>query len=119
MSGAAVAETIGGLVRNPFEVVKQQMQVGWNPTFKSTSQEIYKLNGMKGFFAGYSSLILREIPFSVIQFPIYEYIKKRALKNKKELSLADNVVGGFVAGGTGFFFFLKFYYNILFYFLST
>ena len=107
MSGAAVAETIGGLVRNPFEVVKQQMQVGWNPTFKSTSKEIYNLNGMKGFFAGYSSLILREIPFSVIQFPIYEYFKKRALRNKKELSLLDNAVGGFVAGGTGSFFFKK------------
>jgi solute carrier family 25 S-adenosylmethionine transporter 26 len=101
MSGAAVAEMIAGLVRNPFEVVKQQMQVGWNPTFKSTAREIYNLNGFRGFFAGYFSLILREIPFSMIQFPIYEYIKKRALRNKKELSLLDNVVGGFFAGGTG------------------
>lgn len=89
------------MVRNPFELIKQQMQVGWNPTLRSTFREIYKLNGFAGFYEGYFSLILREVPFSMIAFPIYEYYKKRALRNKKELSLIDNIVGGFLAGGIG------------------
>lgn len=101
MTAAAVAETVGGLVRNPFELIKQQMQVGWNPTLRSTCREIYNLNGFAGFFQGYLSLILREVPFSMIAFPIYEYYKKRALRNKKQLSLFDNVAGAFLAGGTG------------------
>lgn len=101
MSAAAVAESIKALFRNPFEVIKQQMQVGWNPTFRSTGREIYNLNGIRGFFAGYNTLILREIPFSMIGFSIYEYMKKMALKDKKELSLLDNIKGGSVAGATG------------------
>lgn len=36
------------IIRNPFEVVKQQMQVGWNATFLSTTREIYQLSGIKG-----------------------------------------------------------------------
>ena len=102
MSSAALAESIKGLFRNPFEVIKQQMQVGWNPTFKLTFREIYNLNGINGFFAGYTTLILREIPFSMIGFAIYEYMRKRALREKKELSLLDNIKGGSVAGATGF-----------------
>ena len=91
MIGAIAGETMGGFVRNPFEVIKQQMQVGWNNSFKETCKEIFKISGFKGiiyknyffcnlylgFFAGYFSLILREIPFSTIQFPIYEYMKKK------------------------------------------
>ena len=35
-------------LRNPFEVVKQQMQVGWNTSFISTAKEIKRISGPKG-----------------------------------------------------------------------
>jgi hypothetical protein len=56
-----------------------------------------------GFYAGLDSLILREIPFSSIQFPIYEYLKKSALKenNGEDLSFTQSAFNGASAGGIG------------------
>jgi len=33
---------------------------------------------LKGFYSGYGSILLREIPFSSIQFPIYEKMKGKS-----------------------------------------
>lgn len=132
MLGAAAAETMGNIVRcakllinyvkfdekrNPFEVVKQQMQVGWNTTFLSTARDIANLGGVKGrvfrfffegrlydlqgFYAGYFSLILREIPFSCIQFPIYEYMKKKAFQKHKTIDVWNSAWNGFVSASIG------------------
>merc|ERR1712039_1013448 len=35
-----------------------------------------KGEGMKGFYTGYGSTICRGIPFSLIQFPLWEYLKR-------------------------------------------
>ncbi len=55
---------------------------------------------MSGFYAGIDSLILREIPFSCIQFPVYEYFKKRAREhnNGGELTSFQNAQNGAMAG---------------------
>lgn len=79
------------------------MQVGWNATFLSTTKEIHNISGFKGFYAGYFSLILREIPFSAIQFPIYEYMKKRAFKKHGTIGFLDSGINGFVSGAIGNF----------------
>jgi solute carrier family 25 S-adenosylmethionine transporter 26 len=51
------------------------MQIGLDTDLASTVKNIYKLRGMRGFYAGYFSLICREIPFSAIQLPVYETMK--------------------------------------------
>jgi len=38
------------LNRNPFEVMKQQMQIGLNSTMKETFQHILKTSGVRGSF---------------------------------------------------------------------
>jgi len=35
---------------------------------------------MQGFYVGYFSLVLRDIPFGIIQFPMYELLKKLVSK---------------------------------------
>jgi solute carrier family 25 S-adenosylmethionine transporter 26 len=56
-----------------------------------------------GFYAGIDSLILREIPFSCIQFPIYEYFKRESYKenNGGDLTWFQNARNGAVSGSTG------------------
>lgn len=61
MLGAVAGETMGGLVRNPFEVIKQQMQVGWNNSFKETCKEIFKISGFKGINKNKIFLILLRV----------------------------------------------------------
>jgi solute carrier family 25 S-adenosylmethionine transporter 26 len=46
---------------------------------------------------------MREIPFSSIQFPIYERLKARSLIKKRELDIVDSIVNGGLAGGVAAF----------------
>lgn len=75
MLAAASGEIAQALVRNPFEVIKQNLQVGKYHNNFEAARDIFKHKGLRGFYSGYYSLIMREIPFSGIQFPFYEILK--------------------------------------------
>lgn len=55
-----------------------------------------------GFYAGFLSLLLREIPFSSIQFPIYEFMKKRTLEKHKTIGFWQSGWNGLVAAVIGY-----------------
>ncbi|XP_072383081.1 mitochondrial S-adenosylmethionine carrier protein isoform X1 [Diabrotica undecimpunctata] len=109
MFGGGVAEVAACLVRVPMEVVKQrrQTQSGNKPSLK-IALSAYKHEGLRGLYRGFGSTILREIPFSVIQFPILEYLKKTYRKNFKnnipleswEVAVCGSIAGGFSAAVT-------------------
>ncbi len=42
--------------------------------------DIFKHKRIGGFYSGYFSFIMREIPFSSIQFPFYEVLKMLQIK---------------------------------------
>ena len=63
---SAAAETCQALVRCPFEVVKQNMQIGRYSTTREAVRDIYASKGMKGFYSGIQSFLMRDIPFSMI-----------------------------------------------------
>ncbi|KAF5289727.1 hypothetical protein FQA39_LY03644 [Lamprigera yunnana] len=103
MVGASMSEVVSCIVRVPIEVVKQRRQ-----TSKATSWNIamyaYKNEGLfKGLYRGFGSTVVREIPFSVIQLPILEYLKiaySRNLKNGNEVNSFEVALCGSLAGGT-------------------
>ncbi len=68
-------DQIGCLIRVPTEVVKQRMQAGLHKTLPEAIGTAYKMGGFGGFYVGYGATLMREIPFSFIQFPIYEAMK--------------------------------------------
>ena len=65
------------LIRVPTEVIKQKLQTGAHSTITDTIQSIKKSHkhGLFGLYTGFGITILREIPFSLIQFPLYEFMK--------------------------------------------
>lgn len=63
------------LVRTPTEIVKQRMQTGVYASIGEAFASISAAEGLVGFYRGYWSLIAREIPFSFIQFPLWEGLK--------------------------------------------
>ncbi|XP_048739783.1 mitochondrial S-adenosylmethionine carrier protein-like [Ostrea edulis] len=75
MTAASVGETTACLVRVPVEVVKQRAQA---TQFSSSEilRETLRTEGMRGLYRGYMSTLIREIPFSFIQFPLWEFFKK-------------------------------------------
>ena len=102
MVSAGIGECAACLIRVPTEVIKQNMQViqkkitepqtSTSLKIKPTSQfnqtietmrYIFRTEGIGGFYTGFFSTIIREIPFSFIQFPLYEYFKQEvALYNE-------------------------------------
>ena len=78
MTAAGIGEIVACLVRVPTEVVKQRYQakIISSDSLSQAIWQIYKSQGiLKGFYTGYLSTIFREIPFSFIQFPLYEWMK--------------------------------------------
>jgi len=64
---AAAADVAVVAVRNPFEVVKQQMQSGMHQSTSAAVRRIIAVDGVAGLYAGYFSTVLREMPFDAIR----------------------------------------------------
>lgn len=91
----AAAEVFTAVVRNPFEVVKQQMQAGMHASTPDAIRSLLRAEGVRGFYAGYLTLVAREIPFDAMQFTLYEFLKSSWARTVgRDLALTDNAVLG-------------------------
>ena len=96
---ASCGEVAACLVRVPTAVVTQRMQVGQYKTFPEAVTKIFAESGVSTFFIGYWTTVAREIPFSFIQFPIYEGLKKViAWKQGAETTVSQGAFCGSFAG---------------------
>ncbi|KAM6470895.1 mitochondrial S-adenosylmethionine carrier protein isoform 1-T1 [Liasis olivaceus] len=100
MLAASFGEVVACLIRVPAEVVKQRAQVSpTSSTLQILSKTIYD-EGILGLYRGYKSTVLREIPFSLVQFPAWESLKE--LWSWKQGHVVDSwqsAVCGAFAGG--------------------
>ena len=57
--------------------------------------------GLSGLFRGYGTTVMREIPFSLIQFPLWEFLKKKAAQRsgKDRCSPLQSSYCGALSGG--------------------
>lgn len=74
---ASCGEFTACLVRVPTEIVKQRAQVSSNTTIGQVSRELLRSNGITGFYRGFGSTLTREIPFAFIEYPLWEYLKRK------------------------------------------
>ncbi|KAI0989508.1 hypothetical protein GJ496_001248 [Pomphorhynchus laevis] len=93
---ACGAECVTCIIRVPFEITKQRMQVNRH-SMQSVVAQIMRKNGPFGFYSGFIATLAREIPFAVIQYPLWEAFKK-ILLNKSEL-----ISGNFISAVSGLF----------------
>ncbi|KAI9221171.1 S-adenosylmethionine transporter [Blastocladiella britannica] len=101
MASASLGEVSACVIRVPTEVVKQRLQAGRYNSTTTALTSIFRAEGLAGFYRGYLSTVMREIPFTCIQFPLYEYLKSYAAY-RKSLPVADPLdaaMCGSVAGG--------------------
>lgn len=103
---AAAGDVAGSTVRAPFEVVKQRLQSGMYGSPLAAVRSIAAKEGFTGFFTGYTSLMIRELPFDALQFPLYEFFKSSWVRCQQrplqtwETSLCGSVAGGIAAAVT-------------------
>ncbi|XP_008318573.1 mitochondrial S-adenosylmethionine carrier protein isoform X1 [Cynoglossus semilaevis] len=77
MIAASLGETVACLIRVPTEVIKQRTQALPSSTSYHNLLATLQEEGVRGLYRGFGSTVLREIPFSLVQFPLWEYFKSK------------------------------------------
>ncbi|KAF8321963.1 mitochondrial carrier, partial [Cantharellus anzutake] len=105
---ASMGECAACLVRVPTEVVKSRTQTstyGVAASSFDTFMNVMRADGVAGLYRGFGITIMREarsIPFTSLQFPLYEYLKRslrERLPGKRVLHAYEASLCGSVAGG--------------------
>ncbi|KAL9651250.1 hypothetical protein ABK040_006251 [Willaertia magna] len=122
MIAGSSAELLSSAIFIPCEVIKCRYQTSsLKESLKNTNViksmlEIIQKEGVKGLYSGYSASIARDVPYSALQFFLYEVLKKKVIywnHNTKNQNISKNihdemnninflqtiVIGG-IAGGT-------------------
>ncbi|KAJ4367279.1 S-adenosylmethionine transporter [Neocucurbitaria cava] len=107
MAAASLGEVAACAVRVPTEVVKQRAQAGQHPSSLETLRHILNQRHTRGtvhvwreLYRGWSITIIREVPFTVIQFPLWEALKKYRISQtgRDQVSGLEGGLLGSVAG---------------------
>jgi solute carrier family 25 iron transporter 28/37 len=99
LAGAS-ATTVADAFMNPFDVVKQRMQIH-ESQYRSVWQcarSVYATEGLAAFYVSYPTTLAITIPYSAIQYTVYEHIK-RFMNPRNEYSPQSHIVAGGIAGG--------------------
>ncbi|KZS03216.1 S-adenosylmethionine mitochondrial carrier protein [Daphnia magna] len=100
MTSAAFGEVAACMVRVPVEVVKQRRQAGFHSSSVHIFRSILRSEGIAGLYRGYTTTVLREIPFSFIQFPLWEGMKSFwSEKQGRPVSPWQSSICGALSGG--------------------
>ena len=106
MLAASLGEVAACAVRVPTEVVKQRAQASQHPSSAAALMHILRQRQERGvvhvwreLYRGWSITIMREVPFTVIQFPLWEALKRyRTQGSGREVSGLEGGLLGSVAG---------------------
>ena len=107
MVAASVGEVAACAVRVPTEVVKQRAQALQEASSMAALRAILSRRSAVGLtgvwremYRGWSITVMREVPFTVIQFPLWEGMKewRRRTKGKEEITAVESALFGSVAG---------------------
>lgn len=87
-------------MRVPTDVVKSRQQTAAYGRVSSLNalRMVITHEGVRGLYRGYASTILREIPFTCVQFPLYEWLKREFRRREVVEAWWHAPVAGSVAG---------------------
>jgi len=74
---SSIGETLACSVRVPTVMIANNLQVGKFTTVRGCAESIYKSGGVPAFWNGFGTMVARDIPFAILQFPIYEWAKNK------------------------------------------
>ncbi|KKA26175.1 hypothetical protein TD95_003760 [Thielaviopsis punctulata] len=114
MVAASAGEVAACAVRVPTEVVKQRAQAGMHggssrAALGAILAQPRALDALRALYRGWGITVLREVPFTVIQFPLWEALKRmgRARRaqadphaaTQKDVPALESAAYGSLAGG--------------------
>lgn len=113
LTGGLVGDLFASIIYVPSEVLKTRLQLQGrynNPFFKSgynyrgtidATRTIIRTEGPAALFYGYKATIMRDLPFSALQFAFYEQFQKWAKQwcDSRDIGLPLEIATGAMAGG--------------------
>ncbi|KAI7898211.1 mitochondrial carrier protein [Cokeromyces recurvatus] len=101
-SAGACATLAHDTVMNPFDVVKQRMQLR-ESTYKSIrecARDVYRKEGLVAFYISLPATLFMSLPFQTIQFTTYEFFRKLLNNdtNDHRYDPKTHIVAGGLAG---------------------
>ncbi|TIC16143.1 hypothetical protein E3Q10_00317 [Wallemia mellicola] len=95
----ASATIAADALMNPFDVIKQRMQVEDSKfkTVRSCARTLMKTEGLSAFYVSYPTTLMMTVPFTAVQFSTYESTKK-ILNPENNYSPISHGVSGAAAG---------------------
>ena len=89
--------SIHSSVRTPFQ--RRQADAGGRSSSQIVRAALQNEGFVTGLYRGFGTTVLREIPFSVIQFPLWEFFKKSSAFERGEITpAAKSALCGSAAG---------------------
>lgn len=89
MLAGSLGEVAACAVRVPTEVVKQRAQAGQHASSAAALRAILASRGAIGLrgvwgelYRGWGITVVREVPFTIIQFPLWEFLKAQARRRR-------------------------------------
>ncbi|KAK9766599.1 Fe(2+) transporter [Basidiobolus ranarum] len=105
-AAGACATIASDALMNPFDVIKQRMQVHGS-NYKSVlecAKNVFKTEGFSAFYVSYPTTLTMTIPFQSIQFATYEYLcgvlNPNGTYDPKTHIISGGVAGAFAAAAT-------------------
>lgn len=106
MLASSLGEIAACTVRVPAEVIKQRTQTGLtNSSYKTLVKLLKNENGeglLRNLYRGWNTTLMREIPFTCIQFPLYEFLRKEWIVYSGDNTVLkpwQGAICGSIAGG--------------------
>lgn len=109
---AAAAFIVSSVALVPGELLKQRLQMGQITSIRQGIPQIFKAEGILGFYSGYSGVCIRDIPYTMLELGIYDNLKFFYLKVKNKnaapgeerpITQFDQIVAAAISGGiTGY-----------------
>mmetsp|Transcript_4050 Transcript_4050/g.4146 ORF Transcript_4050/g.4146 Transcript_4050/m.4146 type:complete len:322 (+) Transcript_4050:209-1174(+) len=85
------------LIMNPFDVVKQRMQLGYYRSMSECFLHVYRAEGSRAFFSSLPTTMLMNIPYGCVMVATNESAKK-VLNPSGGYSVGTSLLAGCVAG---------------------
>ncbi|OJT01887.1 hypothetical protein TRAPUB_7664 [Trametes pubescens] len=98
LAGASATIASDALM-NPFDVIKQRMQIH-KSEFRSAitcARTVYRTEGLGAFYISYPTTLTMTVPFTAVQFTVYEQLKS-FLNPSGAYSPATHIVAGGLSG---------------------
>jgi len=83
-AAAASSEGVSCLVRVPAEALKMRLQARQSTNVLSAFTTLYMQGGMRALYRGLPATVMLDVPFALLQFPVYEAVRSSFARRRAE-----------------------------------